>query len=151
MLQVIHGAHGGLQQGVKQTESQQNTYTVSDWGVPGWLLRILASYLTNRSMILRYKNEQSTKHFLPGGGPQAVTLGLLMFLVEANDAGMDPLPPLPCPVQIGDESCIPAPPHVALSEENLRIKYVDDLSLAEVINLTDLTEKLIGLAIIETG
>ena len=119
---------------------------LSDWGVPGWLLRILASYLTNRSMILRYKNEQSSEHFLPGGGPQGVTLGLLMFLVEANDAGMDPPPPLPHPVHAGDVSCIPAPPPMAISEEELRIKYVDDLSLAETISLKDLmvADQLIG-------
>ena len=119
---------------------------LSDWGVPGWLLRILASYLTNRSMVLRYKNQQSTEQFLPGGGPQGVTLGLLMFAVEVNDAGMDPPPPLPEPVHDGDVSSNLAPPPAAMSEEELRIKYVDDLSLAEVINLKDLTEadQLIG-------
>ena len=40
-------------------------------------------------MFLKYKNAQSSEQYLPGGGPQGVTLGLLMFLVEVNDAGMD--------------------------------------------------------------
>ena len=74
---------------------------LSDWGVPGWLLRILASYLTNRSMVLRYKNQEYTEEFLPSG-PQGVTLGPLIFAVEVNDAGMDPPPPLPEPVHDGD-------------------------------------------------
>ena len=119
---------------------------LSDWGVPGWLLRILASYLTDRSMLIRYKNEQSSEHFLPGGGPQGVTLGLLMFLVEVNDAGMEPPPPLPAPVLEGDVACVPAPPDEAMTDTELRIKYVDDLTMAEVVNLRNLTksEKLIG-------
>ena len=38
-----------------------------DWGVPGWILRILVSYLTKRSMILRYKGKQSKKYYaIPG-------------------------------------------------------------------------------------
>ena len=119
---------------------------LSDWGVPGWLLKILSSYLSNRSMILRYKNEQSSEQYLPGGGPQGVTPGLLMFLVEVNDAGMDPPPPLLEPVEDGDVASVPAPPPAALSEEELRIKYVDDLSLAEVVDLQKLThaEEIIG-------
>ena len=119
---------------------------LSDWGVPGWLLKILASYLTDRSMLLRYKNEQSSEHFLPGGGPQGVTLGLLMFLVEVNDAGMDPPPPLPEPVHKGDVASVPMPPEHAITEEELRIKYVDDLTMAEVVNLNNLTKSadLIG-------
>ena len=119
---------------------------LSDWGVPGWLLKILASYLTDRSMLLRYKNEQSSEHFLPGGGPQGVTLGLLMFLVEVNDAGMDPPPPLPEPVHKGDVASVLMPPEQAITGEELRIKYVDDLTMAEVVNLNNLTKSadLIG-------
>ena len=119
---------------------------LSDWGVPGWLLKILTSYLSNRSMILRYKNEESSEQYLPGGGPQGVTLGLIMFLVEVNDAGMDPPPPLPEPVQVGDVACVPAPPPGAMSEDELRIKYVDDLTLAEVVELENLIhdDEMIG-------
>ena len=119
---------------------------LSDWGVPGWLLKILTSYLSNRSMILRYRNEQSSEHCLPGGGPQGVTPGLLMFLVEVNDAGMDPPPPLPEPVEEGDVACVPAPPPAALTDDELRIKFVDDLSMAEVVDLQELkqAEEIIG-------
>ena len=106
---------------------------LADWGVPSWLLNIIISYLSNRSMILRYGNEHSSEQYLPGGGPQGVTLGLLMFLVEVNDAGMDPPPPLPQPVQQGDVACVPAPPPPAMTDDELRIKYVDDLTMAEIV------------------
>ena len=39
---------------------------LSDWRVPGWLLRILISYLSGRSMILRYKGAESSRHMMPG-------------------------------------------------------------------------------------
>ena len=51
---------------------------LSDWGVPGWLLRILISYLTGRSMILRYKGVCSDRFLMPGGSPQGTLLGVLL-------------------------------------------------------------------------
>ena len=35
---------------------------LSDWNVPGWLLRIVSSYLTERSCVVRYKGAQSNPH-----------------------------------------------------------------------------------------
>ena len=68
---------------------------LSDWGVPAWLLKIVASYLTNRTMIVRYKGVQSKEHSLPGGGPQGDAVGHILFLVEISDCRMDLPPPLP--------------------------------------------------------
>ena len=48
---------------------------LSDWGVPGWLLKILISYLQGLSMILRYKGVYSSRHMMPGGSPQGALLG----------------------------------------------------------------------------
>ena len=62
---------------------------LSDWGVPGWLLRILISYLTGRSMILRYNGAQSSRHLMPGGSPQGALLGILLYLVYVSDVGME--------------------------------------------------------------
>ena len=62
---------------------------LSDWGVPGWLLRILVSYLTDRSMILRHKGVESVRHHMPGGSPQGALLGVLLYLVYVSDIGMD--------------------------------------------------------------
>ena len=40
---------------------------LSDWGVPGWLLRILISYLQERTMVLKYNGATSSPQPLPGG------------------------------------------------------------------------------------
>ena len=62
---------------------------LSDMGVPSWLLKIDISFLTNRTMIVRYKGQKSSIKKLPGGGPRGALLGLLLFLVLVNDAGFE--------------------------------------------------------------
>ena len=64
---------------------------LSDWGVPGWLLQIISSYLSNRSMTLKYNGEVSDPQSLPGGAGQGSRLGMYLFLIELSDAGM-PVP-----------------------------------------------------------
>ena len=44
---------------------------LSDLDVPGWLLRIVVAFLSNRSMVVNYKGCQSSVKPLPGGGPRA--------------------------------------------------------------------------------
>ena len=41
-----------------------------DLGVPGWLLRLVTTFLENRKMIVRYKGKSSKVKDLPGCGPQ---------------------------------------------------------------------------------
>ena len=60
---------------------------LSDMGVPGWLLKVVISFLSEREMIVKYKGEQSSTKSLPGGGPQGTLLALLLFLVLINDFG----------------------------------------------------------------
>ena len=108
---------------------------LSDWGVPGWLLRILISYLTDRSMILRYKGVQSSRHWMPGGSPQGALLGVLLYLVYVSDIGMD-LPQISSPVPgETDLTSVPFPPLPAVTESEARLKYVDDLSIGECVRL----------------
>ena len=59
---------------------------LSDYNVPSWLLKICISYLSNRSMVIRYKGKSSKKRIMPGGGPQGTLLGVLFFLVLINKA-----------------------------------------------------------------
>ena len=61
---------------------------LSEMGVPGWLLKIVIGFLTDREMILRYKGGQSERKSLPGGGPQGTLLGLFLFLILINAAGV---------------------------------------------------------------
>ena len=42
---------------------------LADMKVPGWLLLILISYLTNRSMFMRYDGSSSSMKLLPGSSP----------------------------------------------------------------------------------
>jgi hypothetical protein len=60
---------------------------LSDMNVPGWLLHIVMGFLSDREMILRYKNKRSDTKKLPGGGPQGTILGLFLFLILINSAG----------------------------------------------------------------
>ena len=60
---------------------------LSDMDVPGWLLKIVIAFLTNRKMVVRYKGAISSMKDLLGGGPQGILLGLLLFLVLINEDG----------------------------------------------------------------
>ena len=108
---------------------------LSDWNVPGWLLRIVSSYLTNRTLVVKFKGVLSKEHPLPGGGPQDNPIGHLLFLVEASDSGMDLPPPLPPGSSIYDVPSVPAPPPPLETNNKLRQKYIDDQTQAEVVRL----------------
>ena len=55
-----------------------------DMITPAWLLRIVMSYLSNRSMYLTFNGATSTQKMLPGGGPQGAYLGGIIFIVTYN-------------------------------------------------------------------
>ena len=100
---------------------------LSDLGVPGWLLRVVMAFLTNRSMRVKYKGKLSDFYPLPGGGPQGALLGLFLFLILINDVGFSEQEN-----NVGD--LITSKKRV-LEMNTLHLKYVDDLSIAESINL----------------
>ena len=52
---------------------------LSDMNVPGWLLKIVAAFLTNRKMVVRYQGATSGVKNLPGGGPQGTLWGLILY------------------------------------------------------------------------
>ena len=53
-----------------------------DMHTPGWLLKIVMSYLSTRAMIMTYKGEKSALKSLPGGGPQGAYLGGIIFIIK---------------------------------------------------------------------
>jgi hypothetical protein len=59
---------------------------LADMHMPGWLLLILISYLTERSMYMRYKGSSSSRKLLPGTSPQGAFLGILLFIIIFNGA-----------------------------------------------------------------
>ena len=82
-------------------------------GVRPSLIPLLASYLTDRQMKVKFNGELSEFLALVGGGPQGTLLGQLEYLVQSND-NVDIVPP----------------------ED--RFKYIDDLSVLQLICLTGL-------------
>ena len=58
-------------------------------GVPGWLLKVVMGYLTERELIVNYKGKQSNRKWLPAGSPQDTLLGLFLFLILINGAGYE--------------------------------------------------------------
>jgi hypothetical protein len=93
-----------------------------DMHTPAWLLRIVISYLSDRSMYLTYNGEQSTQKKLPGGGPQGAYLGGLIFIIKYNGAFLRP------PIPRG----IKGPVLVSKSE---KVKFVDDGTVAVSVDL----------------
>ena len=102
---------------------------LSDMGVPSWLLKVVMAFLTNRKMVVKYKSKISSIKDLPGGGPQGTLLGLLLFLVLINDTGFDD--------QTNNAGELLTSKRNMKLVNNIHLKYVDDLTLAEVINLQD--------------
>ena len=79
-------------------------------GVRKSLIPVLINYFQDRRMTVKWGSKYSSIRKLPGGGPQGCYLGGLEYSSQSNDSGR------------------------FVSKEN-RYKFVDDLSLLEVINL----------------
>ena len=82
-------------------------------GVRPAVVPVLASYLTERQMQVKFNDTYSGTHKLPGGGPQGTLVGLIEYFVQSND----------------NADCV---------EEDLRFKFVDDLSVLELVMLNGL-------------
>ena len=80
---------------------------IHDMKVPAWLLKILISYLTHRTMVVKFKGATSSIRSLPGSCPQGVFLGCFFFMIKVNGALLRPdIPrsfPIPVPI-IQDQS-----------------------------------------------
>jgi len=85
---------------------------------PGWLLAILCSYLSRRSMLLRYQGASSTPRDLPGGYGAGTFMGGFLFIIKFN--GICLRPPVPRPIT---------------GNKAVQFKYIDDSSKAASVNL----------------
>ena len=118
---------------VLDTNNQQNKYAVVvqlvDWaqafdrqcpklgvesflknGVRKAIIPLLISYFQNRRMKVKWHNQMSTVRDLPGGGPQGSNFGLIEYDSQSND-------------------------NTDFLSEDDKYKFVDDLSVLEIINL----------------
>ena len=102
---------------------------LSDLGVPGWLLKIVMAFLSDRRMIVRYQGRESTSKYVPGGGPQGTLLGLLLFLILINDLGFED--------QENNAGDLITRKNNLKAANVIHLKFVDDLTLAESINLKE--------------
>ena len=64
---------------------------ISDMGCPGWLTKILISYLSGRTLQIRWQEKISRKMPLNSGSGQGTIIGLLFFVIIFNGAGPKPL------------------------------------------------------------
>ena len=102
---------------------------LSDMDVPGWLLRIVMTFLKDRKMTVRYKGQSSSIKSLPGGGPQGTLLALILFIVLINDIGFEE--------QQNNVGELITSKRKMKTVNEIHLKYVDDLTMAEAINLKE--------------
>ena len=101
---------------------------LGDMGVPGWLLKIVVGFLSDRELVVGYKGARSENKKMPGGGPQGTVLGMFLFLILINDAGF-----ADDDRSFGDKMTKGANRRKAI--QNIHLKYVDDLTIAESMRL----------------
>ena len=84
---------------------------------PGWILTILCSYLSSRSLVLTYQKKTSTKQDLPGGHGAGTWLGGFLFIIKFNGICLGP--PIPSPN----------------GNMAIQLKFLDDSTKAASINI----------------
>ncbi len=81
-------------------------------GVRSSILPVLTSYLSGRSMSVKFNGCMSEVFSMPGGGPQGTLLGVIEYIVNSND----------------NANCV---------DVKKRFKYVDDLKFLELLRLAN--------------
>ena len=84
-----------------------------DNGVRPALIPLLINFFQDRKMKVKWKGYISTLRKLNGGGPQGGTLGIEEYLCQSND-------------------------NTDFLDEDEKFKYIDDLSMLEVVNLVSI-------------
>ena len=79
-------------------------------GVRPALIPVLINYFQDREMSVNWHGVRSVSRKMHGGGPQGATLGILEYLSQSNNSS----------------DCVP---------EGDRFKFIDDLTILEIINL----------------
>ena len=96
--------------------------------VPCWLLKIVVSYLSGRTLTLRRQGHTSSTEQMPGGTAAGTPLGLLCFLILFNRAG----PPASL-TSIGEQVTVPRRRRKPM--EKGKVKWIDDKSLMVSLDL----------------
>ena len=80
-------------------------------GVRASINQLLASYLQDRYIMVKFNGTTSSTYHMPGGGCQGTLMGVLEYLVQCND----------------NANCV---------QPDLRFQYVDDLTILELLSLS---------------
>ncbi len=110
--------------------------TLCDIGVPGYLLLLILSYLTDRKMRVKYNDTFSIKQNLPGGSPQGGLLSVILFCLYTLGSGMS----LSETMRISSPGDLPTLPQgqAMREEDRIRLKYIDDTTLGVKVALSEL-------------
>ena len=139
--QAVLLAQADLQKAFMNVSHQNVIIDLHDMQVPGWLLRILASYLTGRSMVLKFRGAESSRFSLPASTPQGTFLGIFLFIISFNGAFLRPN--IPRTINLCN-NCVKFSKKtncIHMISDSFTAKFVDDSSRARKVNLTtDLTE-----------
>ena len=92
--------------------------------LPAWLLKLISSYLSSRTMVVRHKGCTSQEMDMPGGAPAGTVLGVLIFIFQMDQ--MNTIPPVPASQFIT---------HPGVAQPLTNCKFVDDLTTASTIDL----------------
>ena len=74
-----------MSKALNRTSHQLVIEDLYDMKVPPWILLILVSYLTGRSMVMNYNGSCSSFKVMNSGSPQGAFLGIFLFIVKFNE------------------------------------------------------------------
>ena len=109
-----------LSKGFNRVDHSLVIQDLFDMHVSPWLLNIICSYLSQRTMILTYKRAEPSSKKLNGGTPQGALLGGIIFIIKFNGALLRP-----------------AIPRASILHDSKAqtVKYIDDGTTAAAVDL----------------
>jgi hypothetical protein len=115
-----------ISKGFNKIDHNKLVTILDEMNVPGWLLRIVVSYLSGRSLTLRRQSHITETEEMPGGTPAGTPLGLLCFLIIFNGAG-----PAASKVTLGQQ----VTDTKRKPMKKGKVKWIDDLSVMAALHL----------------
>ena len=106
-----------------------------DMHTPGWILSLVASYMSNRTMSLQYNGVSSEVKNMPGSFSQGCFLMMILFIIQFNGALMRPQVPR-CICDSSKKQCDQKrilffshkKKNKLNSAQDLSVKFIDDCS-----------------------
>ena len=120
-----------LQKGFNKIDHCKLITQISDMGAPDWLTKIIFSYLSGRTLSVRYKSKNSENKQMPDGTGAGTILGLECFLIMFNKAG-----PAANPTSIGQIITEPLSKRQPITKS--KVKWIDDMTVCAAVNAQSL-------------